>query len=465
MNLVSIGAYRPVHKLHPPSLLTQYISQSASGCLQVFSGGNVWLLHLAAGKLVYASDLTDAFGRLDRQLRQLQLPSLRSAIRVQVRIMFETPTVDEPAQDSDYRAICWLVEQEHLTPEQAAYLIERLAQEVLELLLPIQSGSFELVEQDLLSDYPKFCQLDLQALLDRATQQMQQRQANSPPIPMTSERLNFANPAHSPTLPLPRALQQSTATPIGSNPPDSSASTTLPQGSATNPTINPAANSAIDSGTQATTADSPVQPFLTEPPQTTDRLSSRLATGLGRDSTEVRASAPTARAISPTGRPLSSSPPAVQPAASSPQSQPESLSESLSESLGTAQRLPSAREKTYTIACIDDSPTVLQAINSFLHDRSLTVVLINDPVKALMQIIRSKPDLILLDVTMPNLDGYELCSLLRKHPTFRETPIIMVTGKTGFIDRAKAKLVGASGYLTKPFTQPDLLKLVFRHLS
>lgn len=126
--------------------------------------------------------------------------------------------------------------------------------------------------------------------------------------------------------------------------------------------------------------------------------------------------------------------------------------------------VPSAKTG-YTIACIDDSPTILQAINSFLDDSSFSVLMINDPVKALMQVMRSKPDVILLDVGMPNLDGYELCSLLRRHPSFKNTPIIMVTGHTGFIDRAKAKLVGASGYLTKPFTQSDLLKAVFKHLT
>ena len=89
---------------------------------------------------------------------------------------------------------------------------------------------------------------------------------------------------------------------------------------------------------------------------------------------------------------------------------------------------------------------------------------ISDPVKALMQVMRCRPDLILLDVTMPNLDGYELCSLLRRHPSFRNTPIVMVTGNTGFIDRAKAKLVRSSGYLTKPFSQSELLKMVFMHL-
>jgi twitching motility two-component system response regulator PilG len=122
-------------------------------------------------------------------------------------------------------------------------------------------------------------------------------------------------------------------------------------------------------------------------------------------------------------------------------------------------------KSTYTIACIDDSPTVLNAINSFLDDKSFSVVMINDPVRALMQVVRIKPDLILLDVEMPNLDGYELCSLLRKHSLFKNTPIVMVTGNTGFLDRAKAKLVRASGYLTKPFNQSELLKMVFKHLS
>jgi CheY-like chemotaxis protein len=66
---------------------------------------------------------------------------------------------------------------------------------------------------------------------------------------------------------------------------------------------------------------------------------------------------------------------------------------------------------------------------------------------------------------MPNLDGYELCSLVRKHSQFKNTPVIMITGRTGFIDKAKAKIVRASGYLSKPFTQADLLKEIFQHIQ
>ncbi|MFH7028676.1 MAG: response regulator [Heteroscytonema crispum UTEX LB 1556] len=126
---------------------------------------------------------------------------------------------------------------------------------------------------------------------------------------------------------------------------------------------------------------------------------------------------------------------------------------------------PPVEKKLYTIVCIDDSPAILSAIKNFLDEQIFYVVGINDPLKALMQILRTKPDIILLDIEMPDLDGYELCSLLRKHSHFQNTPVIMVTGKTGFIDRIKTKMVKASGYLAKPFTKPDLLKVIFQHLN
>jgi twitching motility two-component system response regulator PilG len=100
-----------------------------------------------------------------------------------------------------------------------------------------------------------------------------------------------------------------------------------------------------------------------------------------------------------------------------------------------------------------------------IDNKNLEVIMISESIKALMQILRIKPDLILMDVNMPNVDGYKLCSMLRKSPLLRSTPIIMVTGKTGIIDRAKAKMMGATDYMTKPFTQGELLQLVFRYLT
>lgn len=122
-------------------------------------------------------------------------------------------------------------------------------------------------------------------------------------------------------------------------------------------------------------------------------------------------------------------------------------------------------QKLYKILCVDDSPIILKAIANFLDEELFTVISVDDPLKALMQILHTKPDLILLDISMPNLDGYELCSLLRKHPTFRSTPVVMVTGRTGFLDKARAKIVKSSGYLSKPFSKADLLKVVFSQIG
>jgi two-component system, chemotaxis family, response regulator PixG len=125
---------------------------------------------------------------------------------------------------------------------------------------------------------------------------------------------------------------------------------------------------------------------------------------------------------------------------------------------------PSAEKKIYRIFCIDDSPIVVNNIKSFLDEQIFTVIGVTDSLKALMEILCTKPDIILISVDMPDLDGYELCSLLRKHSYFKNTPVIMVSEKANLIDRARATIVRASGHLTKPFTQGDLLKVIFKHI-
>lgn len=125
----------------------------------------------------------------------------------------------------------------------------------------------------------------------------------------------------------------------------------------------------------------------------------------------------------------------------------------------------SAEARVYKILCIDDSPVMLKTITTLLDKQMFSVIALDDPLKALMQILRTKPDLILLDISMPQLNGYELCTMLRRHANFATTPVVMLSARTGLIDKARAKMVKASGYLTKPFTQAELLKVVFSQLN
>jgi twitching motility two-component system response regulator PilG len=121
--------------------------------------------------------------------------------------------------------------------------------------------------------------------------------------------------------------------------------------------------------------------------------------------------------------------------------------------------------KTPRVVCIDDGAVVRKAVECILDRHGYEVSTIEDPLAALSLVFQLKPDLILCDIAMPELDGYELCAMLRQSSAFRQTPIVMLTGKDGFIDRVKARMVGATDYLTKPFGENELLMLVEKYVG
>jgi twitching motility two-component system response regulator PilG len=121
--------------------------------------------------------------------------------------------------------------------------------------------------------------------------------------------------------------------------------------------------------------------------------------------------------------------------------------------------------KVPRIVCIDDGIAICKTVECILDQQGYEVTAIDNPLKALSLVFQLKPSLILCDIAMPELDGYEICAMLRKSTAFRETPIIMLTGKDGFIDRVKARMVGATDYLTKPFDEIELLTLVEQYVG
>ncbi|MBE9029979.1 response regulator [filamentous cyanobacterium LEGE 11480] len=117
------------------------------------------------------------------------------------------------------------------------------------------------------------------------------------------------------------------------------------------------------------------------------------------------------------------------------------------------------------IACIDDSPAIGQIMESILTPQGYEVLSILNPLQGISILLERKPDLIFLDLVMPNTNGYELCTFLRKTTSFQETPIIILTGNDGVIDRVRAKLTGASEFLGKPPEPQKVLQTVQKHLG
>lgn len=123
------------------------------------------------------------------------------------------------------------------------------------------------------------------------------------------------------------------------------------------------------------------------------------------------------------------------------------------------------RNRSPRIVCIDDDIVIRQTVETILKEQGYEAIAIGNPLKALSLVFQLKPDLILCDIAMPELNGYEICAMLRNSTAFRQTPIVMLTGIDGFIDRLKARMIRATNYLTKPFGDAELLTLVETYIG
>jgi len=116
------------------------------------------------------------------------------------------------------------------------------------------------------------------------------------------------------------------------------------------------------------------------------------------------------------------------------------------------------------VACVDDSPAVCRCMEKILTTADYEFLGIQDSLRAIAALLTHKPDLIFLDLVMPNTNGYEICTQLRKVSAFHNTPIVILTGNDGIIYRVRSKLVGASGFLSKPVNPETVLAVVRQHL-
>jgi twitching motility two-component system response regulator PilH len=117
----------------------------------------------------------------------------------------------------------------------------------------------------------------------------------------------------------------------------------------------------------------------------------------------------------------------------------------------------------HRILIVDDSPAEVRLMQAVLDKAGFASVAIHDPMRLEQTIAAEVPSLILLDVVMPQRNGFQLCRELKGNARFCGIPVVLVTSKNSDSDRFWGKQQGADGYVVKPFSEDDLLRTV-RHL-
>jgi len=117
-----------------------------------------------------------------------------------------------------------------------------------------------------------------------------------------------------------------------------------------------------------------------------------------------------------------------------------------------------------TVLAVDDSIPAQRLIKRIL-EKHYQVIFANDTIQALAALHQHSIDLMLLDISMPGMDGLELCRVLRGLPNFNHLPIVMLTSRNGARDEVEGRLSGATEYLTKPFSEEELLHTIEKILN
>ncbi len=118
-----------------------------------------------------------------------------------------------------------------------------------------------------------------------------------------------------------------------------------------------------------------------------------------------------------------------------------------------------------SVLVVDDEPNIVLSLEFIMKQAGFEVRVARDGDEALGAIEASPPDLVLLDVMMPNRDGYDVCQTIRANPAWTDIHIIMLTAKGRDIEREKGMALGADDYITKPFSTREVIARVEQFLD
>ena len=125
---------------------------------------------------------------------------------------------------------------------------------------------------------------------------------------------------------------------------------------------------------------------------------------------------------------------------------------------------PKAEVKKNKVLVVDDSSTTRMVVSITLSQKGYKVIEAQDGLEALTKLNDERPDLVLLDIILPGMDGYKILSFIKENSELKHIPVIMLTSKGKFFDKVKGRMAGSSEYLTKPFDPNDLAETVKKYM-
>jgi two-component system, chemotaxis family, response regulator PixG len=413
-------SHQAITDSHLTTILERLAKTQSSGCLQITSSGQVsWRIFLSHGNIIYATHSVEVFDRFERHLRKLSqhVPLLGTQPSLEVQQELEDFLCRYPSEVQDYQIICWLVQQKHLSRSQSQELVENLVNEVMEGYLLLVDGDYSFTNKML--GLPTLCELDTSSVIQRGQQQLHRWQQLAPQI-----RSPFQRPYFFSQTKAQEHLSLENQQKLGS----------LLKGFSFR-------HLAVSLNQDEFELAKSLHPLIEN------------GTILLRDAQSPFDQLPSIPQL------------AVLPESSHPE-QPSPLDNQSPNEVSFSHFSDAGLSRPkYKVLCIGDNADILNKLSLYLISDSFSTVTIGTAVEALKTVAQIQPDLILFDAEIQDMDGYSFCRILRNYSHFKGVPILMLTTHTGLIDRARAKLAGVTDFMTKPFNQFDILKVVFRHLA
>lgn len=117
------------------------------------------------------------------------------------------------------------------------------------------------------------------------------------------------------------------------------------------------------------------------------------------------------------------------------------------------------------VLVVDDSETIRRTAEALLRKEGYEVYVAEDGFKAFSSIVDFSPDIIFLDIMMPRLDGYQVCSVIKNNKEYEHIPVVMLSSKDSIFDKARGKVSGSEVFMSKPFSKEELVNVIKEHLK